>query len=877
MDQVPPKLGPAVMLRLTDPAWLLALVPLALVGLRGRRPDLPRRPRPSRLLLTLLPGTAVVLVVLGLAGPELETRPRPVTVLAIDRSWSIDKGMRAEQGLWFRSLATVCPRPCRVVEFGRAASALAASAQGLATHPLRGRAAGATDIAAGVRLAIALAPPGGRVVVLSDGAASAGDTLAAVPQARARRVQIDGVRLTGPVRRDAAITQLEAPSTLHAGDPLPLAVTVRSTVTARATLVLSLDGRPAGARTLVLHPGDTPLQFRLVAPGPGWTAVTARIRLPGDAIPQNDELATVLDVGLAPRVLAVGPGRGPGAPLVSLLRGLRLRVRATAAGRLPGTAAGYAGFDSLILDDVPATALSTLQVAAMAAAVRDKGLGLVVLGGPHSFSLGGYAQSPLQRLLPVASRVPGNLQHGNLAIELVLDHSGSMSEPVAGVPEIDLVQRAGVATAHFVAAHGDDLGVVDFDVAAHLLVPMQRVAGAAATRRVVAAIDGLQATGGTDIYAGLLAGGRQIERSAAPIRHLILMTDGISQPEDYTPLLRALRRAHITVATVALGAGADTTLLRTIARATGGHFYATATARQLPRIFAREARIAVQPVAVTGSVRVLPGRDSPLVASLAGGRLPALSGTVLTQLASGAQADLLARGPSGQLDPALAQWQLGLGRVVAWIPGLGGQWAGAWTGRTGMWNDIVRWADRGAGPSPPPPTVVPGSPPWLELDLAPLGAAALGVRSVSGVLVDPAGGVIRLDFTEVGPGLYRAWPRRLPAGVDRYRIAAVGVARLVAVGEIAVPYSEEYRPLPSGATPLAQLVARTAGRMLPVGDPQVLTQGGWQGLGWPLALAALATFVAGACGRLLGRARPAMVPSAPVPPPLRAGPPAPRS
>ena len=93
----------------------------------------------------------------------------------------------------------------------------------------------------------------------------------------------------------------------------------------------------------------------------------------------------------------------PGSPVAGLLAKLGMRVRTVAADRLPASAAGYRRRDALVLSDVPATSLSRSPIAALENAVRIGGLGLLVLGGPHSFSLGRYAKSPLQQILPVRS------------------------------------------------------------------------------------------------------------------------------------------------------------------------------------------------------------------------------------------------------------------------------------------------------------------------------------------------------------------------------------------------------------------------------------------------------------------------------------------
>ena len=74
---------------------------------------------------------------------------------------------------------------------------------------------------------------------------------------------------------------------------------------------------------------------------------------------------------------------------------------------------------------------------------------------------------------------------------------------------------------------------------------------------------------------------------------------------------------------------------------------------------------------------------------------------------------------------------------MAWTPGLDSAWAGEWLGETELWNDAVRWTERGVAPAPLTPEPL-GSSGALQIDLAGAGGQALGVRSVEGTLTDGA-------------------------------------------------------------------------------------------------------------------------------------------
>jgi hypothetical protein len=834
--------------------WFLAaaLVVLCLEWLYWRsRQQLPRR---RERLWGAVHALAAVALVLALLSPQLHSGSRRPTVLAVDESASIDPSQRALERRWTaRAEKDGCVSPCRVLRF---ATTPAASAP--AHGSVAGLGAGATNLQSAITAAIGLAPRGGRVAVLSDGGQTQGSLLAAAPLARARNVELDWVTLGDRSRRDAAITTIAVPPVVHLGDTVPLTLTVDSSVAARATLSVRAGSAPAVSQPLELRAGENPLLLLYTAAHTGSQAFQATVSLPGDTLNANNSLAAVTDVVAAPRVLSVG---GAGSPVPALLARAGLRVTQVAPAALPLSAHGYAGQDAVVLNDVSASQLSAPQLAALNSAVRSEALGLVVLGGSHSFSLGGYAHSSLQQLLPVSSLVPGNLQRRNLAIELVLDHSGSMVELAGGVPKIAMARAAAVQSAAFLRAHDDALGIVDFDIKAHTLVPLQLLTSAADERQVDHTVDGLQADGGTNIYLGLQAGLARLLASNAKQRHMILMTDGISQPANYKPLLAQFRRDHISVATVALGAEADRSLLAEIAAGTGGRAYVTDNARELPRIFVKETQLSAKPVRVTGHLSVQLASDSAVVRSLIGKRLPSLRGNVVTQLKNGAQADLLASDQSSQVDPALAEWQIGSGRVVTWTPGLDSAWAGAWLAQSSLWNDAVRWTERGVAPAPLTPRALGGTSGALQIDLAGAGTAALGVSAIEGTLTSAGGVARRVAFEPVAPSLYEASVAFWPAGVYRFALETVGAVRQSTSGEIAIGYPAEYSPVSARVSPLAQLVVQSGGRVFASSQLGALASS-VHALWRALALAALVLFLAGVAGRMLASGASGGVPAA---------------
>jgi Ca-activated chloride channel homolog len=791
--------------------WFLAaaIAVLLIEGALTVRLEGPRR------AFLVLRGAAIALAAVALFQPRVGDEATPTTVLVQGSEGTGAAGAAAERR--WAAAAADCSGSCRVL-------------------------AGSAELEGSVREALAATPAGGRVVLLSNGRQTGGEATEASAAARARGVTVDAVPLPEG-GRDAAVTRLHVPAALHAGDPLPVEVTVRSTVVAAATVSLLEDGTPRGTRPVHLAVGDNPYLLSLTAPGPGAHALRVVVRTTGDANRGNDALAATLRVVPRPRALVVAAGASR---LPAILRGDGIAVATSTPSRLPADPKALGRYDLIALDDVAGPELGTAPARALATAVRTGETGLVVLGGPHAFSLGGYYDSPLQDALPVASLKPGNLQRRNLGLEMVLDRSGSMGEAVNGVPKIAMLRVATRSATAFLAKHHDQFGAIAFDVAPHVVVPLTRLDSPAQATAVNRSIERIRAEGGTNIYKALAAGARQIEASPERNRHIVLLSDGISEKGSYAALVPRLRAEHITVSTVALGVDADFELLSGIAKATGGHFYATEDPRELPKIFAKDTRAAARPVRLHGTIGVTPGEDSPVVRDLAGSKLPPLHGNVVTELKPGGQAVLLGADKDHPPDPVLAQWQYGAGRVVTWTPGLGDEWASAWAKLPALFADAARWVEPAAAPAPLTPRAVPGEDGALEVDEAEATPAA-GLSALEGSIVTPGGRSTPLAFEAREPW---RWAAPLPdprPGVDAY---ALRRADRTARGLVAVPYSAALRPLPADATPLGPLAAATGGRVLAAGDTAILGQHRTDLWRW-FALAALLFFLADVAARLL--------------------------
>jgi Ca-activated chloride channel homolog len=787
---------------------------------------------------------SIVLVAVALFDPTIGTEAQPTT-LVLDRSLSIGKTSGEAESEWLAANRG-CGSDCRVVQFGGGAEFTGEGAEILPQATGGSVESRESDLQGAMELALARTPRGGRVVLLSDGRQTAGEPTVLAATARERGVSVDTVALTRQPA-DAAVTRLQAPGALHAGDPLSLEVTVRSTVEAAAKLVVLRDGERVGGQNVELGLGDNPFLFSVKVPqDPGSYGYEVKVETAEDSRPQNDALGTTVRVQGPPRVMVAG---ADGSTAAELLAADGFEVTPVAASALPTTAAGYKGFDAVVLEDVSSEELGKPRAKAITAAVRTQALGLLAFGGDRSFSLGKYYKSPLEDALPVKSLVPGKLQRKNVAVELVLDRSGSMINEVGGVPKIAMAQAAARGALDFLLKHRDQLGIVSFEVKPKSVVPLTRVEPGN-VEQLERKINNIPANGGTNVYKGLEEGVAEIEKSDAKERHIILLTDGISEPGSYAKLLPGLKKGNISVATVALGAEADFSLLKQIAADTGGNYYRTENARDLPKIFDKETRLNTRTVRLRGQIGVSAGEPSPITGSLVGEHLPPLGGNVVTELRPGAEAALLGQDKNHPPDPVLAQWQYGGGRAAVWTPGLTPSWAGEWLEHQRLFQDAGRWVERGVAAPPLTPRLVPGN--QRELEVAPVDAKGRSIvlESLEGTLHSATGKTIPLRFEESAPGRWTAPLPSLPAGEYTYGLASAGAGSLT--GDLAIPYPAEFRLGRIDTTPLGPLASASGGTTLSAADPGVI-EGTSHRIWWLFAAVGLALFLLGAGLRLLAR------------------------
>src|SRR5437667_5571504 len=324
-----------------------------------------------------------------------------------------------------------------------------------------------TDLAAGLRLAAAILPGDSqrRIVLLSDGQQNLGDALQEAQLLQQEGIRLDIVPLPGYQGAEARIDGLDAPALLRSNERFLLHTKIFSNVAQPATLRLYLDQSLLFQLPTRLSIGAQEIDFRLLAPPPGFHTFRVTLEAAQDTILANNEAAAYVNVEGPPHVLIIEGTPGEGHNIISALQATKIQVTVGTPNDVPITLDGLAGYSSVVLADVPAVLLGTARMQTLQAYVRDLGRGLVVSGGESSYGAGGYAATPLEQTLPVSMDIPQHKDTPSIAVVLII-------ESLEATLPINISKEAAKGVINLLTPR-DQVGISEGNGA--LVIPMQHV------------------------------------------------------------------------------------------------------------------------------------------------------------------------------------------------------------------------------------------------------------------------------------------------------------------------------------------------------------------------------------------------------------------
>jgi Ca-activated chloride channel homolog len=534
----------------------------------------------------------------------------------------------------------------------------------------------ATNIEQALSLAGAMLPEDnlGRIVLISDGTATEGSLSHILDDLKSRGIAVDVLPIQYDYTKEVWLERLDLPRFVKIGENYEAAIVLSSLQPGTGRLVVREQGQIISEQNVEFQAGKNRYSVPIKLREPGFYEYSATIETPPgtDHLKQNNTVLNYLYVKGEGRVLVVTDPKGDkrdSESLVAALRAEKRLVDVQSAYDLPRDALSLMPYDAVIFVNAGADLFDPVQFKAIHDAVKDLGIGFLMVGGRNSFGPGGYHKTAIEEILPVSMDVTKKKVLPKGALVIVLH--------TCEFPEGNTYAKRVTKEAIRVLGSQDEAGLLAFDRGGSSwvfeLTPVSDYDAIA--RKINAASPGDMPSFEPIMKAGYDA----LSKSDAAAKHMIIISDGDPAPPS-PQLLKGFHDREITVSTVSIfpHGGMEVDTLRAIANVTGGRYYNTNDPDQLPSIFIKEAKSLKRAMVQTKTFTPEVGFPSPILKGIGG--LPPLHGYVLTTPKERLSEEILRAHTTedDQLDPVLSRWKFGLGTTAAFTSDLSTNWGADW-------------------------------------------------------------------------------------------------------------------------------------------------------------------------------------------------------
>ena len=535
-----------------------------------------------------------------------------------------------------------------------------------------GQSSHGTNLEAAIREGLATLPAGlvPRVLLISDGNENLGSVTRAIWQAQQRGVPIDVIPLAGRPRPSLVLQSVSLPAQVFSGERFPVDITLDSPRAAEATVEIAAEGKPLGASRVNLTAGTNQFRAHASISATGAIELAGRVGAAGLGEAHFDSALTLR----RPRVLLVtnDPAEAE-AHLMRTLEANRFDVE-----RAPsGPPDDLDKFQLVVFNNWDMQSVPLPRKAALEAFVKQGG-GLLWIGGDRNVYVEKKEEDALERTLP-AKLAPPRTPEGT-AVVLIIDKSSSMEGK-----KMELARQAAVGVVDNLRPV-DQVGVLIFDNSFQWSVPLRRADDRTSIKRL---ISGITPDGGTQIAPALTEAYRKILASKAIYKHIVLLTDGISEEGDSMTLSKDAVANHVTISTVGLGQDVNRAFLEKVALLAQGKAYFLNDPSGLEQIVLRDVKEHTGSTAVEKDVHPEVVHRAEILDGVSIETAPPLRGYV--RFLARPTTDLILR--AGPEDPLLVRWQYGLGRAAVFTSDAKNRWAASWVAWPGfdkLWANIFR-------------------------------------------------------------------------------------------------------------------------------------------------------------------------------------------
>jgi uncharacterized membrane protein/uncharacterized protein YegL len=511
-----------------------------------------------------------------------------------------------------------------------------------------------------------------RLVLVSDGNQNLGSVARGIWQAQQLGIPIDTVPLAGHAKPGLLLESVGFPGQVFSGEHFPVEVTLESPRAATATVEMTAEGKTIGSSSVPLAAGANHLRLQATVNAVGAIALAGKISA-GDLGEMRFEDAVTLR---RPRVLLVSHDPAESEQhLVNTLESNQFEVERAPNG-IPGKLDDFqlVVMNNWDMESIPLGRKEALEE------FEKAGGGLLWIAGEHNVYVEkkGQPEDALERSLP-AKLAPPRSPEGT-AVVLIIDKSSSMEGR-----KIELARLAAIGVVENLRPI-DSVGVLIFDNSFQWAVNLRKADDRTSIKRLIA---GITPDGGTQIAPALTEAFQKILLQPAAYKHIVLLTDGISEEGDSMTLTKEAVANHVTVSTVGLGQDVNRAFLEKVAESALGKSYFLNDPSGLEQILLRDVEEHTGSTAVGKPITPKVLKQSQVLEGVAMETAPPLKGYVRFQARP--TADNVVEADNG--DPLLVLWQYGLGRSAVFTSDAKNRWAASWVAWPGfdrLWTNIFR-------------------------------------------------------------------------------------------------------------------------------------------------------------------------------------------
>ena len=649
-------------------ALILILAPLVWAAFEWRRHE--------RRTALVIKASSFVLILLALAEPRVNVPETRVAVaVLVDTSASLSSDDLAKASRFATAVEGQRGRNwTRVIPFARGVRDVELSERSGPWQLRRtaGSAGFGTDLEAAVREAIASFPGDAvpRIVLVTDGHENHGSIARGAWLSRELRIPIDAVPVAGRPLPSLRLELASLPAIAFTGEKFPIDLVMGSPRKSTATVELSAEGKTIGASPIKLETGSNQVRVHTSLNVAGAVEISGRVNSPELGDIRFQQAITLR----RPKVFYIsGDPPGSESQLFETLRSGQFDVQQ--ASDFNG--ANLADYQVVVLNNQDLEHLPPQRKSALEDYVR-RGGGLLVIGGEHNVYEEKKVEDALDRVLP-AKIAPPRSPEGTCVV-IIVDKSSSMEGR-----KMELARLSAVGVVDNLRTV-DSIGILIFDNSFQWAVPIRKAEDRNTIKRL---ISGIMPDGGTQIAPALTEAYRKIMPVSATYKHIVLLTDGISEEGDSMALAREAAAQKVTISTVGLGQDVNRAYLEKIAVNAKGRSYFLIDPSGLEQILLKDVMEHTGSTAVEKPVRAGVARKSELLEGTGIESAPPLNGYVRFVAKPGADTLLTI----DEKDPLFTAWQFGLGRAAVWTSDAKSRWAEKWIGWPGFdrfWLNVFR-------------------------------------------------------------------------------------------------------------------------------------------------------------------------------------------